>query len=204
MEFFVFNKAHYHKLISAEDEFYYPLIFQTPLLNARFIGKHAEVKLTGGNGRLSGLLLGVTNETLLSYMKSYFHYSPETLNASALPLQENERTWLESHFRIKKPFTGIRYISKPKQPPFYILLFEKHDIMALCSVAETEMAELPQINYNKIITNEAIEILVSYLKNALPKKLKTRGKTHRHSIDTEIKQLRISKFLRVSDEKIRQ
>ncbi|MEK6953804.1 MAG: hypothetical protein AABX01_02270 [Candidatus Micrarchaeota archaeon] len=206
MEFFILNRSNYHKLISEEDEFYYPLIFQTPLLNARYVGKTAGLKIKGEKEKFSGLLLGVLSAPLISYFRNYFAANPQNLNSASLGLQDSEMDWLEAHLKITKHFSGIKFISKPaKDGPFYILLTERDDFLIFSCISETELEDLPEINYNKIIMNEAIEQLAGYLKARLPKKPKGRGgKSEKHgpSLEIKLKQLRISKFFRSAEEKV--
>lgn len=202
MEYFLLHRNNYHRLISEEDEFYYPLIFQTPLLNSRFLGKIAELAIRGRKGKFSGMLIGVTERTLLSQFKGYFSFRPETLNASSLPFGEDEHEWMEAHLKLK-PFPEIRYISKPRSPPYFILLSEIRDLLVFSSFSESELEDLPQINYNKIITNEAIEQLTSYVKSNLPRKLRGKHKAPIHeNLEAKLKQLRISKFLKAAEEKV--
>ncbi|MFH1750310.1 MAG: hypothetical protein ABH863_01375 [Candidatus Micrarchaeota archaeon] len=201
MEFFIMQRANYHKLISEEDEFYYPLIFQTPLLNARYLGKVAELKLKNGR-KYSGLLIGMLEKPLLEYFKEYFAGRRDAFSSS-LRLQEDESEWLETHLKIKQHFTGMKYISKPAGGPYYVLLSERSDFLVFCTVSEAELDDLPEIKYNKIITNEAIEELASYLKIRLPKKLKAFRKIKGEpSLETKLKQLRISKFFKAAAEKV--
>ncbi|MFH0971148.1 MAG: hypothetical protein V1835_01125 [Candidatus Micrarchaeota archaeon] len=200
MEHFILNRAHYHKLISEEDEFYYPLIFQTSLLNARYVGKTATMQIKGKEGEVEGVLLGVLGESLLSYFRKFLS-SPDLLNASSLPFDETEHEWLETHLKTK-PFPGIKYVSRPKGPPYYILLSEHGEFIIFTSISESELEDLPKINYNKIIMNESIEQLVSYVKGSLPKKLREKKKSPKTepSLETKLKQLRISKFLKAAEE----
>lgn len=206
VEFFILQRSNYHKLISEEDEFYYPLIFQTPLLNARYIGKAAELKIRGEKNKFSGTLIGVLSSPLINYFHSYFTENPGNLNSASLGLQGTEMEWLEAHLKITKHFNGIKFISTPaKEGPFYILLSERGDFLVFSCISESELDDLPEINYNKIITNEAIEQLAGYLKAKLPKKIKGKagkGQKHEPSLETKLKQLRISKFLRAAEEKV--
>ncbi|HLC48048.1 MAG TPA: hypothetical protein VJI13_03145 [Candidatus Norongarragalinales archaeon] len=205
MEFFILRRQNYHRLIAEEDEFYYPLIFQTPFLSARYIGKSAEMQLLGAKENFKGILIGISQESLLSYFKRYLSFMPDALSATSLQLEDDEHEWLAQHLKITRPFTGIRYVSTPREPPYYILLSEHGEFLVFSSVSESELADLPKINYNRIITNEAIEQLANFLKAKLPKKLRD----HPHkpqragpSLETKLKQLRISKFFKAAEEKL--
>ncbi|MFH1442776.1 MAG: hypothetical protein ABIG96_01965 [Candidatus Micrarchaeota archaeon] len=199
MEFFLIRKHEYSKLISEEDEFYYPIIFQTSLLNSRYIGKKTLLKLRGIAETFEGTLLGVSQEPLIDVFKKYFSNSPDRLSSSSLPIEENEFEWLDLHLKSKKPHAGVKFTSNPGKPPYYFLLSEKVDFLVFSSFSEEELEDLPQINYNKIILNESIEKLLSYLKQQLPKK--PHEKKHREpSLETKLKQLRIAKFLKSAEE----
>ncbi len=196
VEHFILQKAEYHKLIPEEDQFLYPIIFQTPLLSARYIGKVAELRVRERKEKFGGMLFGVSDVPLIDHFKIYFRHSLDVLNASALPFDETEQEWLEAHLLGPRRISGIKYFSKPGEPPYYLLLSEQGDFLVFSSCSESELEDLPQINYNKIITNEAIEQLVSFLKSNLPKKLQHRKKGQRQQVPFEqkLKQMRISKF----------
>ncbi|MEK6842988.1 MAG: hypothetical protein AABY04_00710 [Candidatus Micrarchaeota archaeon] len=194
MEFFILDKAHYSKVISKEDEFYYPLIFQTPLLNSRYLGKTAEIKLRHIHEPYSGILIGVSQRSLLLHFKRYFGEEQGKLNASTLEVEEDEHEWLIMHKKISKGFNGVKYISRPLEPPYYFLITEENGLIVISSFSESEMEDLPKINYNKIITNEAIEGLASYVKGELPKRDRSKKAKTQKPKQAE-KQVRISKFL---------
>lgn len=188
------DKQHYSKVIASEDEFYYPLIFQTPLLNSRYLGKTAEIKLRHVHEPYSGVLIGVSQRSLLLHFKRYFGDELDKLNASTLEVEEDEHEWLIMHRKISKGFNGVKYISRPLEPPYYFLISEEAGLVVLSSFSESEMEDLPKINYNKIITNEAIESLASYVKEELPKRERSKKAKIQKPKQTE-KQVRISKFL---------
>lgn len=200
MEFFILNKANYHKLISEEDEFYYPLIFQTSLLNSRFLGKNAQMPLKDGN-EYEGTLIGVINLPLIEH---FLQYSRSILENASLGIDENEMEWLKTHVKSARHFQKIRFNSKPKSAPHYILVNESLDAVVFAAFSESELSDIPKINYNKIIMNESIEKLTSYVKTQLPHALKQKaGKKRSQSLETKIKQLRISRFLKVEQEKLK-
>jgi hypothetical protein len=195
MEFFLMNKANYHRLISEEDEFYYPLIFQTSLLNSRFLGKKAILPLKDG-GEFVGTLIGVTNLPLMEHFKLY---SRGILESTSLGIEENELEWLKTHVKSARHFQKIRFNSNPMGAPYYILICEMGDAIAFGAFSENELEDLPKINYNKIIMNESIEKLTSYIKTQLPHAQRQKGKQKAESLEAKIKQLRISRFLKAAE-----
>lgn len=174
MELFLLHKSRYAQWFRNEEAFFYPLALNTPLLQARFIGKPLSVKLQGHQKPLKGIFLGVIDETLYSYF--YKHLGREALAVTTLVFGENEDDWLSRHVSAGKPLEGIAHVSNPREPPFFVVLASEGDYLVFAAFSEQEQADLPQVNFNLVVTNEAIEKLKGFLKRQLPKPIKHKKK----------------------------
>ena len=187
MELALVHKENLHKLIRAEDEFFYPLIMETPLLHSRFIGKDILVKLKSG-WEVKGVFLGTIQESLSDYFKKHSAHEESPTFVEF----DSEKDWLLAGLHSK--FDGVRFYSQPTAPPFFVVLQEIEGFLLFTAYSESEQADLPKINYNLIITNEAIDKLVNHVKRGLPRAARQKRKTKRPSV--EAKQLRLGKFFR--------
>ncbi len=167
MELFLVHKSTYSHLFREEDDFFYPLALNTPLLYARYVGKPISVRLQAFSKPWKGLFLGVIDQTLYSYF--YKHLGSEALAVSTLSFGENEEEWLELNTRSPHPFEGVKHISNPQDAPFFVVLSDLGGFLLFSAYSEQEQSDLPEINFNLVITNEAIERLKSFLKRQLPK-----------------------------------
>ncbi|MFH1107523.1 MAG: hypothetical protein V1787_06565 [Candidatus Micrarchaeota archaeon] len=196
MEYFLVHKTNFHRLFS-EDEFFYPLVFNTPLLQARYIGQPAKVFAAGRRTPLEGMFLGLTGETLNDFLRK--RLPPQTLS-STLATSEDEEEWLRLNTRNTAVFGGVKCLSNPGRPPYRVFVCDAGHFILLASVAESEADDI-QMGYNLVITNEAIEALTSLVKRRLPHHAeKFRGQKHpRHSplgpATGKARQAHLKKFL---------
>ena len=195
VELFLVHKSNYSRLFGQQDAFFYPLALNTPLLHARYVGKPLSVKLSAFSQPLSGLFLGVIDQTLYSYF--YKHLGAEALAVSTLSFGENEEEWLALNSRSPHPFEGVKHISNPKEPPFFVVLSDLGDCLLFSAYSEQEQTGLPQINFNLVITNESIEKLKSHLKKQLPhsRQLAWHKAAQKPSRQEKRQQTRLRKFL---------
>lgn len=163
MELFLVHKQNFHKLF-AEDEFFYPLVFQTPLLQARYVGHQAKAVLASWKKPLEGIFLGVTPEPLYYYLKQRL---PRQTLSETLASGDTEEEWLEQNARHATHFDGVKYVSNPSTPPYKIFVSDLRDFVLLSSVSESELEDF-KAGFNLVITNESIEALTSLVKRRLP------------------------------------
>ena len=78
-------KEKFKEIIKEEDEFFDPIIFDTPLSTSRFIGERYEFIVDGN--KHSGLMIGELDETLFDYFKKYI-YSSEFYHSHEVSLRE--------------------------------------------------------------------------------------------------------------------
>lgn len=163
MELFLVHRQNFHRLF-AEDEFFYPLVFQTPLLQARYVGQQAKAAVSEWKQPLDGIFLGVLQETLYDYLKQRL---PHNSLSETLAAGDTEEAWLEQNTRHKTHFDGVKYVSNPGSPPYKIFVSDLGHFVLLSSASETELEDF-KVGYNLVITNEAIEALTSLVKRRLP------------------------------------
>ena len=195
MEQFLLSKHLLAKTIPSEDEFYYPLVFNSSLLHSRYIGKRTNVSLKNGMGTLEGIFLGTSHEPLLLHFRKHSSATPEK---TVSLFGESEKDWLSSNLKSISFSRCTKYLSNPKEPPYFFVLSDLKEALLFSSYSESEQEDLPEINYNRIITNESIDKLVSFLKSALPKK-KIRESKERGKKSGEVKkakQTHLSRFLK--------
>ncbi len=193
MELFLVHARQYSKLFREEDAFFYPLALRTPLLQARYVGKPLTVRLKGLQLPLKGLFLGVIDQTLYSYF--YKHLGKDALALTSLSFGENEQEWLTAHTNSKTVFAGVKHFGNPREPPYTVVMTELGEWMLFTAFSEAEQVEPPQINFNLVITNEAIEKLERFLKRQLPlPKLVSRKKVPAAAKPHAEKQLHLKKF----------
>ena len=195
MERFLLHKGNFSRAIPSEDEFFYPLVFNTSLLNSRFIGKRTKVELKSEpSGTLEGIFIGSSNIPLSEHFKKHSRLSLE--KSSSLLEHGSEKEWLSENLKTLQFSKGIRFVSSPKEPPYYVVLTELKDALLFSSYSESEQEDLPEINYNRIITNESIDKLVSFLKGALPKRKAGEKKKRSEKKESKKAQMRLQKFFR--------
>lgn len=163
MELFLVHKRNFHRLF-AEDEFFYPLVFQTPLLQARYVGHQAKAMVAAWKKPLEGVFLGVASEPLYDYLKQRL---PRQTLSETLAAGDAEEGWLEQNTRHKTHFEGVKYVSNPANPPYKILVSDLSHFVLLSSFSENELEDF-KAGFNLVITNEAIEALTSLVKRRLP------------------------------------
>jgi len=180
MELALIQKENFHKIIKEEDDFFYPLLFNSSLLQSRFIGKQLRVKLRNGF-EVKGIFLGEIRESLNAYIKKHSHFkeSPSFLEF------DSPTEWLGAS--LKSRFDGVRFFTQKSKGPFSVTLQEMNGFLLFAAFSEAEQEDLPEINYNLVITNDAIDRLASFVKHGLPK-----VKKEKHAVK---KQSEVSKQL---------
>ncbi len=163
MELFLVHKQNFHRLF-AEDEFFYPLVFNTPLLHSRYVGQQAKALLASWKKPLEGVFLGVTPQPLYDYLKQRL---PRNALSETLAAGDTEEDWLEQNTRHAAHFDGVKYVSTPASPPYKIFVSDLGHFVLLSSASETELEDV-KVGYNLVVTNEAIEQLTSLVKRRLP------------------------------------
>ncbi|MBU1197657.1 hypothetical protein KJ765_04040 [Candidatus Micrarchaeota archaeon] len=180
MELFLVHKQRYPKLFSEEDDFYYPLVLNTRLLYSRYIGKPISVKLVLFDQPLEGLFLGVIDHSLYSYFQR--HIPKSALAVTTLSFGEGAADWLALNTRSPRVFEGVKHLSDPKVPPYFVMLTDLGHFILFTAFSEQEQLDLPKINYNLVITNEAIDQLTRFLKRHLPRSQKKTRSSHKTAI----------------------
>ena len=144
MEIIKIPKKDYNKVIKQKDEFYDPLMFDTSLIQARFLGKEEIIELNGNEIKV--LYIGILRAPLLKYLKDYIyaiegnyldHVSFEEGKMIMKSEEEKKRLYKEKTSK-NTFFNGASIISNPKKPPYTILISKTKNDIIFYSLSDEE------------------------------------------------------------------
>lgn len=156
MELIRFPISKYHKIISQKGEFFDPIMFATPLIDARYIG--GEYVFTYGKKKISGIFLGQLQEPLLKYFQNFtyaadFHHKDECYIEEGkfkfLSKKEKEQLFEEKTSDLNF-YKGAEILSNPQDPPYHIILVIEKEHMCIYAFSDDEY-QLESMKENKIL-----------------------------------------------------
>jgi hypothetical protein len=166
METIIIPKNKYEDIISDDEEFFDPLIFDTPLILARFIGTIHDLNVQGK--KVKAVKLGVTQESLFDYFKKYiyainFHYTDEAyIDEGGIKFmnEEQRERLFEKKTSLQTFYKGAQIISSPKEPPYSVFIAVEGENIFLYAFSDAENCVV-NFRQNDVIPESALDRLRS-------------------------------------------